>query len=46
MMDVITRSFPYINGALAKLVLQLQYIPRNMHTVLLCFALLWLRNRS
>ena len=23
-----------------------QYIPRNMHTVLLCFALLWLRNRS
>ena len=25
---------------------QLQYIPRNMHTVLLCFALLWLRNSS
>ena len=24
----------------------IQYIPRNMHTVLLCFALLWLRNRS
>ena len=24
----------------------LQYIPRNMHTVLLCFALLWLSNRS
>ena len=24
----------------------LQYIPRNMHTVLLCFALLWLYNRS
>ena len=24
----------------------LQYIPRNMHTVLLCFALLWLCNRS
>ena len=23
-----------------------QYIPRNMHTVLLCFALLWLSNRS
>ena len=23
-----------------------QYIPRNMHTVLLCFALLWLCNRS
>ena len=23
----------------------LQYIPRNMHTVLLCFALLWLCNR-
>ena len=22
------------------------YIPRNMHTVLLCFALLWLCNRS
>ena len=22
-----------------------QYIPRNMHTVLLCFALLWLCNR-
>ena len=24
----------------------LQYIPRNMHTVLCCFALLWLCNRS
>ena len=24
----------------------IQYIPRKMHTVLLCFALLWLRNRS
>ena len=24
----------------------LQYILRNMHTVLLCFALLWLCNRS
>ena len=24
----------------------LQYIPRNKHTVLLCFALLWLCNRS
>ena len=23
-----------------------QYIPRNMHMVLLCFALLWLCNRS
>ena len=23
-----------------------QYVPRNMHTVLLCFALLWLCNRS
>ena len=23
-----------------------QFIPRNMHTVLLCFALLWLCNRS
>ena len=23
-----------------------QYIPRNMHTVLLCFALLWLCNHS
>ena len=23
-----------------------QYIPRNMHTILLCFALLWLCNRS
>ena len=23
-----------------------QYIPRNMHTVLVCFALLWLCNRS
>ena len=23
-----------------------QYIPRNMHMVLLCFALLWLRNHS
>ena len=27
-------------------VLGIQYIPRNMHTVLLCFALLWLCNRS
>ena len=26
--------------------IDLQYIPRNMHTVLLCFALLWLCNRS
>ena len=26
--------------------LQVQYIPRNMHSVLLCFALLWLCNRS
>ena len=26
--------------------MHLQYIPRNMHTVLLCFALLWLCNRS
>ena len=25
---------------------ELQYIPRNMHTVLSCFALLWLCNRS
>ena len=25
---------------------ELQYIPRNMHTVVLCFALLWLCNRS
>ena len=25
---------------------KLQYIPRNMHTVLLSFALLWLCNRS
>ena len=24
----------------------IQYIPRNMHTVVLCFALLWLCNRS
>ena len=24
----------------------IEYIPRNMHTVLLCFALLWLCNRS
>ena len=27
-------------------VTNIQYIPRNMHTVLLCFALLWLCNRS
>ena len=27
-------------------ILKVQYIPRNMHTVLLCFALLWLCNRS
>ena len=26
--------------------MEIQYIPRNMHTVLLCFALLWLSNRS
>ena len=26
--------------------IDIQYIPRNMHTVLLCFALLWLCNRS
>ena len=26
--------------------LNIQYISRNMHTVLLCFALLWLCNRS
>ena len=26
--------------------LHVQYIPRNMHTVLLCFAVLWLCNRS
>ena len=26
--------------------IHVQYIPRNMHTVLLCFALLWLCNRS
>ena len=25
---------------------KLQYIPRNMHTVLLCFALLWIYNHS
>ena len=29
-----------------KTVWNIQYIPRNMHTVLLCFALLWLCNRS
>ena len=34
-------SVPCGNGPQA-----LQYIPRNMHTVLLCFALLWLCNRS
>ena len=27
-------------------IMTLQFIPRNMHTVLLCFALLWLGNRS
>ena len=27
-------------------IMYIQYIPRNMHTVLLCFALLWLCNRS
>ena len=26
--------------------LWIQYIPRNMHTVLLCFVVLWLCNRS
>ena len=26
--------------------MEIQYIPRNMHTALLCFALLWLCNRS
>ena len=39
----------YINPLRAKFFrgnLNIQYIPRNMHTVLLCFALLWLCNRS
>ena len=31
---------------LIELNIPVQYIPRNMHTVLLCFALLWLCNRS
>ena len=30
----------------SSLIIGVQYIPRNMHTVLLGFALLWLRNRS
>ena len=34
----VTPNFPKI--------MKIQYIPRNMHTVLLCFALLWLCNRS
>ena len=33
-------------GDLIFLMIKVQYIPRNMHTVLLCFALLWLCNRS
>ena len=38
---VICRKF-----ASVVLITDVQYIPRNMHTVLLCFALLWLCNRS
>ena len=34
------------NPCFSPVELILQYIPRNMHTVLLCFALLWLCNRS
>ena len=33
-------------GGTARLGVSVQYIPRNMYTVLLCFALLWLCNRS
>ena len=37
----------YIPQSVARCIyLTIQYIPRNMHTVLLCFALLWLCNRS
>ena len=46
--------FPFTNSLRQRLIYKslllqhpnLQYIPRNMHTVLLCFALLWLCNRS
>ena len=42
-----TLSRRSVTSGLAKMLLNLvQYIPRNMHTVLLCFALLWLCNRS
>ena len=34
------------NGCGNAIECNIQYIPRNMHTVLLCFALLWLCNRS
>ena len=34
----LTRDFDFV--------IHVQYIPRNMHRVLLCFALLWLCNRS
>ena len=39
-----TVRYPWLSTSLH--VDDLQYIPRNMHTVLLCFALLWLCNRS
>ena len=37
------KPMPMIDGHRLRTI---QYIPRNMHTVLLCFALLWLCNRS
>ena len=39
-------SWKRINASVVFNTTDLQYIPRNMHTVLLCFALLWLCNRS
>ena len=36
----------WVNVLPVSVLCYIQYIPRNMHTVLLCFALLWLCNRS
>ena len=46
--DYVYRRAPSVDwlGFALFLVTCLQYTPRNMHTVLLCFTLLWLCNRS
>ena len=42
--DIAKRAFHWSHRS--KKDVDIQYIPRNMHTVLLCFALLWLCNHS